>query len=141
MMLALVSGAIHKIETKVSRQDKPNVYLVLRVTDGGDAVFWGIRVFSETAQQELAGLVKGDAVSAVGRMSAEVWRPDDGREPRASLSMVADKVTVLRKPTSSSGKAARDRNGPRGGHWESHRTTAPVDTTGGAFLEDGDLPW
>lgn len=141
MSYALVTGSIFKIETKVSRQNKPYTNIVLRETIGTETLFWRIRVFSESLCKEVEGLSPGDAISATGRLTAEIWTPLGG-EPRVSMSMAADRVMPLTKPKSASScKAAAAKVKPLGEHWADHRTTAPIATGSRRALDEDEIPF
>jgi single-stranded DNA-binding protein len=95
---ALVSGSLFRDpERKTAKSGKPYATATIRVKDGQEgSIFWRVTVFSESAQAELLRLKDGDAVSCQGSMKAELYAPD-GREPRVSLSVVADNILALRQ--------------------------------------------
>jgi single-stranded DNA-binding protein len=95
---ALVSGVLYRSpEQRTSKAGKPYTTATIKVRDGDGFAFWRVTAFSQSAQDELARLSDGDALSAQGSMKAELYRPDGG-EPRISLSVIADAVLALRSP-------------------------------------------
>lgn len=123
----LISGALFRApERKISRSGKSYVSATIRVRDGDAAQFWRVTIFSDSAGEELMRLSAGDAVSAQGPMSAELYRPDDG-EPRLSLSLIADHVLALRQPKKSREKAADSRSDSASRHRATERRQCASD--------------
>mgnify|MGYP000881570145 CR=1 FL=1 len=124
----LISGTLFRApERKVSRAGKPYVSATIRVRDGDASRFWRVTIFSESAGEEMMRLAAGDAVSAQGQMSAELYRPDDG-EPRLSLSLVADRVLALQQPKKPREKAADSRSDAASRHGATEREQRPSDS-------------
>lgn len=95
--LALVSGTLHRApEFRTAKSGASFAKLSLREQDGTRTRWWSIMCFSETAFAELEGMSSGDAISARGRLEAEIYSPAGG-EPRVSLSLIADAVLPLKK--------------------------------------------
>jgi single-stranded DNA-binding protein len=109
----LISGTLFRApEHRVSKAGKPYATATVKCGTGEALTWWRLTAFSESAIAELMKLGNGDAVSAQGAMSAELYRPDNG-EPRLSLSIIADQVLALRQPKKSREKAAGEPNEPR----------------------------
>jgi single-stranded DNA-binding protein len=105
---ALVAGTLFRApERKISKGGKHYVSATIKCRDGDAAQFWRVTIFSESASEEMMRLAAGDAVSAQGQMSAEVYRPENG-EPRLSLSLVADTILPLRRTKQPREKRAAD---------------------------------
>jgi len=95
--LALISGTIFRgPERRSTKTWAPFFTLTLKVANGAAFDFWRVAVFDEEIQGEVGELTKGDSISFVGRLSAEVYRKDGG-EPRVSLGLTADKALSLKK--------------------------------------------
>jgi single-stranded DNA-binding protein len=98
MIAALVQGTLVRApEQKTSKAGHSYVSATLKVRDG-DATQWvRVTAFSNTAQADLLRLADGDALSAQGRLSAEIYTGIDNI-PKISLSIVADQILPLRQP-------------------------------------------
>lgn len=97
-MFALVSGVLFRAPaTRTSKSGRPFTTATLKTSDGDAAKFVRVTAFSDTVREDLEGLGDGDALSVTGKLEAELYQPD-GAAPRVSLSIVADKVLVLKKP-------------------------------------------
>jgi single-stranded DNA-binding protein len=60
-----------------------------------------VPAFSETAQAEMMHLTDGDALSVQGALKAEIYEKDG--VTKLSLSVVADHVLALRRPSKRAG--------------------------------------
>lgn len=121
---ALISGALFKApERKVSKNGNAFAIATIKMrADDNRNEYWRLVTFSESAVEELMRLNEGDNLSAQGPLKAELYAPE-GREPRISLSIVADNIQPLRaqrkrqqqdsddKPMRRS-RAAQAANGP-----------------------------
>jgi single-stranded DNA-binding protein len=94
---ALISGSLFKApERKVSKNGNAFATATIKMrADDNKSEFWRLVTFSETAVEELMRLGEGDNLSAQGQMKAELYQPE-GKEPRVSLSIIADTVQPLR---------------------------------------------
>lgn len=112
---ALVAGVIFRApEQKVSKSGKAYCTATIKSrADDNRSDFWRVTVFSDTAQAELMRLGEGDTLAAQGPMKAELYTPE-GKEPRISLSLIADVVTPL-KPARKERPASKSRadDGPK----------------------------
>lgn len=102
-ILALVNGILFRPpQQRTAKTGRLFVTATIRVKPfdnslGGDGSrFIRVVAFSESVQSELMRLQDGDALSAQGQLSAEVFEKDG--EHRVSLSLVADQVLALRQP-------------------------------------------
>lgn len=96
-ILAMISGSLHKDpETKTTKGGAPFVSATVKHLDGGHAQFVRIVAFDVEARDELAALSKGDGVTVTGRLEAEAYQKDDA-PARVSLSIIAERVTVLKQ--------------------------------------------
>lgn len=97
MIFAMISGALFRDpEAKAGKNGGAFVAATLKHLDGGRSQFVRLTAFDPEARAELAGLGKGDALAIVGRLSTEIFKPENG-EPRVSLSIIADRILPLRK--------------------------------------------
>ena len=102
--IALVAGTVFRTpERRTAKTGKPYVVATICVRDGDATQFWRVTIFSESAGDETLRLSDGDAVSVQGAMQAELYRPE-GKEPRISLSIIADQVLPLRTSRKARGK-------------------------------------
>jgi single-stranded DNA-binding protein len=110
MIAALVQGTLVRApEQKTSKAGHSYVSATLKVRDG-DATQWvRVTAFSNTAQADLLRLADGDALSAQGRLSAEIYTGIDNI-PKISLSIVADQILPLRQPPRANAKRKPQRN-------------------------------
>jgi single-stranded DNA-binding protein len=94
---ALISGSLFKApERKVSKNGNAFATATVKMrADDNRTEFWRLVTFSESAVEELMRLNEGDNLSAQGQMKAELYQPE-GKEPRISLSIIADTVQPLR---------------------------------------------
>jgi single-stranded DNA-binding protein len=72
--------------------------------DSGHAQFVRIVCFEADAAAELASLSRGDGLTITGRLDAEIYAPE-GQKPRVSFSVVADRITPLRKTPRDKGES------------------------------------
>ena len=96
---ALICGVLFKPaeEKTPSKTGRTFVSATLKVGgESGDAEFWSITAFSQSAQSELLRLGAGDALSAQGKAKFELWQPRDGGEVKISRSLVADQILALK---------------------------------------------
>jgi len=93
----LITGTLFRTpEQKTSASGKAYVRATLKVQAGnnGEADFWSVLSFSETASAELLRLSDGDRVSLQGSMKLDVYTK--GAEPKISRTVFADHVLALR---------------------------------------------
>ena len=110
-IIALLSGSLHKDPETKTGKNGPFVCATLKHLDGGGhPQFARVVAFDQEARDELASLSKGDGLAVTGRLEAEIYSPE-GEPPRVSVSLIADRVTPLRKtprdtsaPTATKGK-------------------------------------
>jgi single-stranded DNA-binding protein len=85
-----------------------------------DAARW-VRVvmFGDQAEQMAPRLTTGTRCYLEGRLSAELWMPDDGRAPRINIQVVASTIQPMGqigrrrpRPTSRQYERARDAQAP-----------------------------
>jgi single-stranded DNA-binding protein len=96
----LVSGTLFKTpeERTSSKTGRVFVSATLKVGgDSGNAEFWSISAFSESAQAELLRLSAGDALSAQGKAKFEIYTSNTGTA-KISRSIFADAILPLRAP-------------------------------------------
>ena len=99
MIHCLISGTIFReVAQRTSKTGKPYVATTIRVKDGDSSQFIRAIVFSESGQAELLQLSEGDAVAGVGPLKAELYTAQNG-ETKIALSIIADKVLPLKKPS------------------------------------------
>jgi single-stranded DNA-binding protein len=99
MIHCLVSGTIFReVAQRTSKAGKPYVVTTIRIKDGDAWQFIRATAFSETAQSELSRLGDGDAVAVTGPLKAETYSAATG-ETKIALSIIADKVLPLKKPS------------------------------------------
>jgi hypothetical protein len=90
---AVISGMLAKPpERRVSKANRP--YLICTIRD--DETWWRVFVFNEADVETLQAMSVGEPLCAAGVIEARVWSPE-GREPRVSLSMIADAILTARK--------------------------------------------
>jgi single-stranded DNA-binding protein len=95
---ALITGAVFRApEPKIALSGKPYASATVKVAADGEAIFWRVFAFSETAQAELMRLGDGDKIAAQGSIKLEVYTNKDG-ERRLSRTIFADHVLALRQP-------------------------------------------
>jgi single-stranded DNA-binding protein len=109
MIAAIVQGSLWRApEQRTSEAGKAYATATIRIKDGDETKFVRATVFSESAQAELMRLSDGDALSAQGRLSAEIYTGIDNI-PKISLSIVADQTLPLRQPPRESRSGTRAR--------------------------------
>jgi len=107
----LITGALSKtVEKRSSKNGNPFALANIRVKDGDSHVYWRVFAFNEQAIAELAELSEGDAVSLSGAMKADIYQ-SDGKPPRVSLTLMADKVLAL-KPKPKAYRAKKPSGSP-----------------------------
>lgn len=98
MIAALVTGSLFKPpESRTSKAGKEFVSATITCPDGNSVSFVRVVAFNEAACAELLRLEEGESLSAQGRLSAELYKPE-GREPQVSLNLIADHVLAARQP-------------------------------------------
>jgi hypothetical protein len=98
---ALISGVLFKpAEEKISSKTGRTFVSATPKVGGetGEAEFWSIAAFSQSAQSELLRLGAGDALSAQGKAKFELWQPRDGGEVKISRSLFAGQILALKAP-------------------------------------------
>jgi single-stranded DNA-binding protein len=98
-VFALVTGTLFKpAEERISsKTGRTFVSATLKVGgETGDAEFWSITAFAQSAQSELLRLNAGDALSCQGKARFELWQPRDGGEVKISRSLIADQILALK---------------------------------------------
>jgi len=73
--------------------------------------------------EDLAGVEKGQTVSAIGRVELNRWTTQEG-ETREDMRLICDAIVTARS-AGSGGRKSND-NGDRGGHQATHRAQAPA---------------
>ena len=64
-------------------------------TDDAPAVWVRCVAFNDLAEQMAERLVKGTRCYVEGRLSVDLWQPDDGRPPRVNIQVVANVIQPL----------------------------------------------
>jgi single-strand DNA-binding protein len=59
-------------------------------SDDTPAIWVRVVAFNHLAEQMAERLVKGTKVYVEGRLTAELWQPDDGRQPRVNIQVIAN---------------------------------------------------
>jgi len=110
--LALISGRLHgEPVTRPTKNGGIVTFFKLKVANGGSLEWWDVATFSDTAREELQGLSEGDAVSAVGALSVELF--EFKGEQRIKRSLTTDRVLALKprpkepKPQAAPAKGVR----------------------------------
>ena len=131
----LVTGVLFKPaeEKTSSKTGRTFVSATLKCGETGDAEFWSITAFSQSAQAELLRLGVGDALSAQGKARFELWHPRDGGEVKISRSLFADAVLPLKA-------ALRERKKKAPADAPLLETPAKETAAGPAFFDD-DIPF
>jgi hypothetical protein len=110
MVFALVTGTLFKPAEEKTSSKTGRTFVSATLKAGGetgDAEFWQVTAFSQSAQSELLRLGAGDALSAQGKAKFELWQPRDGGEVKISRSLFADAILPLRAaPRERRAKAA-----------------------------------
>jgi hypothetical protein len=93
----LVAGCLFKApEERTSQAGRRFVLATLKVGgESGNADFWTVMVFSESAQADLLRFGIGDALSAQGSAKIELYQKDSG-EVRISRTVFANAILPLR---------------------------------------------
>jgi single-strand DNA-binding protein len=104
---------------------------------GDDTPATWVRVvaFNGLAEQMAERLVKGTRCYVEGRLTAELWQPDDGRQARVNLQVVAN---VL-QPIGQIGRQRprQTRNGERGQRtWDRSRDAGRAQQAQAPFRDD-----
>jgi single-stranded DNA-binding protein len=97
----LITGSLFKPAEEKTSSKTGQVFVSATLKVGGetgDAEFWWITAFSQSAQSELMRLGAGDALSAQGKAKFELWQPRDGGEVKISRSLFADQILALKAP-------------------------------------------
>jgi hypothetical protein len=95
-MHALISGSVQRIEHLLTRDTrKPFASVKVRFKNDGEVVICGVLFYAPSLLAELVGVGEGDAVSVVGSLRCKIFEAQSG--PRVSLTMIADKMLVLRR--------------------------------------------
>jgi single-stranded DNA-binding protein len=99
VIVALISGTIFReVAQRTSKTGKPYASTTLRAKDGDTAQFIRVTVFSESSQVDLLRLSEGDALDVTGPLKVELYTAQNG-ETKIALSIIADKVLPLKKPS------------------------------------------
>jgi single stranded DNA-binding protein len=92
-------------------------------TEDAPATWVRVVLFGDKAEELAPRLVKGTRIYAEGRLSVDLWQPDDGRAPRVNLQVIANVVQPMgqigrQRPratrTAERGQRAWDRSGDAG---------------------------
>ena len=107
------SGTMPMVSFSVAVEEKVQ-------TDDAPAVWVRCVAFNDLAEQMAERLVKGTRCYVEGRLSVDLWQPDDGRPPRVNIQVVANVV----QPMGQIGRQRprQTRNAERGqGTWDRSR--------------------
>ena len=96
--VALIVGSMFRApESKIARTGKAYTSATVKIAADGEAIFWRVFAFSETAQAALMRLGDGDKIAVQGTIKLEVYTNKDG-EHNISRTIFADNVLALRQP-------------------------------------------
>jgi single-strand DNA-binding protein len=104
-------------------------------SDDASATWVRVVVFNDLAEQMAERLVKGTRVYVEGRLTAELWQPDDGRQARVNIQVIANVLQPI-------GQIGRQRlrptrNGERGQRtWDRSRNAGRVQRAQAPFHGD-----
>lgn len=94
--LVLLTGELARDpELRTSRNGRPYALATIR-TKPEHGGYWSAFVFNESARESLMQLRAGDGVSAQGEAKFDIYKPNDGGEPRVSCSLNAGAVLPLK---------------------------------------------
>lgn len=82
-------------ELKTSAKGTPYCSFALGVGDDGLRQWVRVVCFNEIAERVAQQLRKGGKAYAEGALDADIWKPNDGGEPRVNLNLRARRVEVL----------------------------------------------
>jgi single-stranded DNA-binding protein len=118
----LITGSLFRDpEQRMSKAGKPFVSATMKVKDGDAISWWKLLCFSEAAQAELSRLGDGEAVSAQGRLTAEIYTKKG--ESRLALGVIADCVLARRQPP-------KPRQSPRPKQQQNDKPRRPREASG-----------
>ncbi len=137
MTFVLITGTLSRLEERTSKTGRPFTMATLR-EKGDDGRCWRVFAFSETVRAELSRLRDGDAVALQGAGKFELYRHDDGGEPRLSLSVSVDQVLAL-KPLPKEAKPRKKKAPPPEKPKPSVPTRAPGDLNRYSSVAESDL--
>jgi single-stranded DNA-binding protein len=92
-------------EAKTSKAGGRYASATVKVLDNGQNFFWRVMAFKDHTD-ELLAFKDGDGVSVKGFVKAEVWTPQ-GKEPRASLSLMANEIAAWQPGKAASSQGQR----------------------------------
>ncbi|MGF6728012.1 single-stranded DNA-binding protein [Paraburkholderia youngii] len=144
MIVGLVPGTVFAVpETRTSKNGKSYVSALLRVIGEKESPFVRVRAFDADVRGQLLALESGDEVCVSGPLELSVWNPDDGREPRVNVSMIARKLLSLDGVDHKPEVTARDAAAPVGGRDgdANSRKKDKKETGGFDTLDDDDVPF
>jgi single-stranded DNA-binding protein len=95
---AIVSGAMHKAaEERISKAEKRFATFKLRENVNGSTRWWSVIAFDEAAIAAVLVVKDGEPVAISGEITAELWTPEAGGQPRLSWKIIADAVLTARR--------------------------------------------
>jgi Single-strand binding protein family len=95
---AIVTGVVHKpVEIRTSKTGNEFAILTIRENVNGVTRWIQCISFSKTAIEILQKMDAGEAISAAGELSAEIYSPA-GAESRINWKLIVDGVLSARKP-------------------------------------------
>jgi hypothetical protein len=98
MTRAVIAGSLHKVvEERASKSGNPFAIFTIREVVNG-ATRWRGVAFDEATIAALRELDAGSPVAVAGEIDAEIWAPEDGREPRLNWKITAVAVLPARRP-------------------------------------------
>jgi single-stranded DNA-binding protein len=114
MILSLISGTLFRDPETRSGKGGEFTIATVKHLDGGELCFCRVLAFSDEARAELTTLRRGDALTVVGRLDAEIYTPE-GKEPAISFAIRADRVTGLRMTPRDTGAHTASTKGKNNG--------------------------
>jgi single-strand DNA-binding protein len=104
-------------------------------TDDAPAVWVRCVAFNDLAEQLAERLVKGTRCYVEGRLSVDLWQPDDGRPPRVNIQVVANVIQPLGQIGRSRPRATRNAERGQAG-WDRARDQKQAQRAGEAVLRE-----
>jgi single stranded DNA-binding protein len=104
-------------------------------TDDSPATWVRVVAFNELAEEMAEGLIKGVKVYVEGRLTAELWQPEDGRAPRVNIQVVANTLQPIGQIGRRRPRATR--NAERGARtWDRSRDADRARDAQAPFYDD-----
>src|ERR1700733_4941975 len=106
--VALIVGSMFRApESKIARTGKAYTSATVKIAADGEAIFWRVFAFSETAQAALMRLGESDKIAVQGTIKLKVYTNKDGEHNVSRPKFPSNVLRLRHQPREGAPKADR----------------------------------